>query len=304
VRRAGWDNTFWNVDATISAILGDPVGATLGTAVVNPLVQGIFEKDAASALPTTLMPAAHGTDRSDFIRIDGAADRTIRNNTCVFPTGFACDFNPILPPSIPDKCIKKSLDHWAFVNLHDCGIDDGIYVVFWSSSCDNSDCKSHAGNGDSSTFGFFEVVQPSHDVTFDFMVGTVLAKNATRRFSSHNTNTYTSLGGTDISFVIDAPVDTWGPTTDPIHLNGENVRGMTTWRPAHGTFINNLFPTDQDGNDWRTACVEIDNSVMARRLILDFSQANNPAWWEISTIGTIKVGCARERCPPNDFQND
>ena len=48
------------------------------------------------ALPTTLIPAAEGVDRSQLIRIDGHSDGEERVNTCVAP-GFACGLNPVVP---------------------------------------------------------------------------------------------------------------------------------------------------------------------------------------------------------------
>jgi hypothetical protein len=55
-----------------------------------------------NAMPTTLMPTAHGDDLNDLIRIKGHSDREKRNNTCVGP-GFACGLNP----SVPDAMLRR-----------------------------------------------------------------------------------------------------------------------------------------------------------------------------------------------------
>src|SRR5204863_5124200 len=67
VFRPGWERHFWDhvaIDAAVGAILGNPIlGPIIGETGVTGLVNGIAEKNAASALPTVLMPAEHGTDR-------------------------------------------------------------------------------------------------------------------------------------------------------------------------------------------------------------------------------------------------
>src|SRR5262249_26025512 len=153
------------------------------------LVNGFVEKNAASALPTVLMPAAHGTDRKDLIRIDGATDREKRNNTCVFGRGFACGLNPKIPETVPAACQRK-VGNWTFVDFSptpaqpnpDCGIDYGYFVVFWSADCDDSDCADRAGG--EKRYGFFEVVESSADNTLERIMRDVLDHNRGRTFPS------------------------------------------------------------------------------------------------------------------------
>jgi hypothetical protein len=296
VFRPGWDPTFWNhveIDIAVAAITGNPIlGPLLGETVVDSLINGIAESEAASALPTVLMPAAHGIEISQLIRIQGAADRKLRNNTCVYPSGFACGLNPVLPDDLEQRCTKHVGEHWSFVELvypdSPCDEND-LFVVLWRSGCDDSTCSEDAG-GDTPTYGFFEVIEKTHDITLGKVISTTLANNGGRTFPSRLTSVYTTFAGADIHFQADAPVDTWG-------INDPSIGAMKDWRLAQGTVVNNLYPGN---NDWRKACVEVDNPHQERRLILDFHDANDPRWCEIPIKDPIKYGCAREPCPKSD----
>jgi hypothetical protein len=290
VFRPGWDPDHWDhigIDAAMTAITGNPVlGPLLGETVGISLVNGIVEKEASSALPTVLIPTAHGTDRNNLIRIDGSADRKLRNNTCVYGPGFACGLNPYLPPGF-EKCTKHHGENWSFVDLADTGDtceNDGIFVVFWRSQCDDSDCSDRAG-GDRPGYGFFEVIEKTHDITLGKVMYTTLANNGGRLFPSRLASTYTTFGGTDIHFAADAPVDSWG-ILDP------------TIGDMKGDIVNNLYPGN---NDWRKSCVEVDNAFQSKRLILDFHDPKAPRWCEIPIKDPIKYGCAREPCPKSDI---
>jgi hypothetical protein len=307
VYRPGWDETFWDhvtLDVAITALVGNPIlGPLLGETVVPMLINSIAEKEASSAVPTVLIPAKHGTEETELIRIDGAADRALRNNTCVALPGFACGLNPDRPDKF-EPCTKHVGDHWMFIDLADAnpscetwvindktfaGIDD-IFVVMWKSACDDSTCSEHAG-GTAPTYGFFEVIEKTHDITLGKVISTTLANNGGRNFPSRSPAVYTTFDGTDIHFQMDTPVDTWG-ISDPA------IDSMKDWRLAQGTIVNNLYPGN---NDWRHACVEVDNWHLEKRLILDFHDANDPRWCEIAIKEPIKYGCAREPCPKSDL---
>ena len=271
--------------------MGNPVlGTLLGETAAQSLINGFVEGNAASALPTTLLPTAHGTDRTTMLRIEGRPDREKRNNTCVSPPGFFCGLNPVNPPEF-SACTKNVGDYWSFIDLSNpkCE-DDGIYVVYWHSLCDDSTCVEHAG-GDTPSYGFFEVVEKTHDITLSKVINTTLANNSgIGRYPSRLPSTYTTFNGTSVNFTFDVPVDTW-PISDP------SVAAMTDWRLAQGDIVNNLYP---GYNDWRKSCVEVDNSHLMKRRILDFHDPADPRWCEIDLTKPIKYGCARELCPPSD----
>ena len=291
--RPGWDPGFWDhvaIDAAISALVGNPVlGVLLGETAATSLINGVAEGNAASALPTVLMPTAHGIDRTHLIRIEGAQNRELRNNTCIYPPGFACGLNPVLPAEF-EPCTKHIGDNWSFVDLNGGACeDDGIYVVFWRSSCDDSTCGEHAGSA-APSYGFFEVVEKTHDISLGMVISRTLGANGGRRFPSRLPSTYTAFDGDDIHFQFDTPVDTW-PISDP------RLAKMPDWRLAEGDIVNNPYPGN---NDWRKSCVEIDNYHLLRRRILDFHDPADPRWCEIPIKDPIKYGCAREPCPKSD----
>ena len=305
VYRAGWDPTFFNhvsIDGVASAMMNGPaIGTLVGEAAIYGFLKEFAEKNAASALPTVLLPRAHGLDRTDLIRINGAIDREKRNNTCVAPPGFACGLDLVVPKAMIDHCSKTS-GRWTFIDLAkpDNGCeDDGLFVVVWTGLCDTDQCRSDAG-ADDRNYGFFEVIEAGGDFTIDDVMTKTLAHNAGRSFASQGESTYTPIAGSDVHFEFDSPVETWGIDDDAYHAPGETTRDMTSWRPIQGGIVSNLYPTDQNGNLWRKACVEVMNFPKNTRRILDFSQVDNPQSCNATVTPLGRYGCARERCRESD----
>jgi hypothetical protein len=217
--------------------------------------------------------------RKALIRIEGSTNRQARNNTCVYP-GFACGLNPVLPVlnplhpvpgSIPSACVQPAEEGWQFVNLAttdppDCNL--GLYVAFWSSPCRDDACAADAG-GDTPSYGFFEVFdEPSQGISFVQFLNTILYNNRGRSFTYRGANVYTDYHGRNIFFEPGAPIDVWGILND-------NDRDMTAWRPARGDIVRNFYPAGP-GGQWRPSCVEVDNPVIGRRLVLDLSIHDHP----------------------------
>jgi hypothetical protein len=299
----GWDPT-GALDSV--PVLSDVLSATR----FHELVQLLSEKDQASGVWTTLMPAGFKVDRKALIRIEGSTNRKNRNNTCVYPPGFACGLNPVLPlldiwplvpdlrqvPGIPLPCVQHAEAGWQFVNLAttdpNCGQDLGLYVAFWSSPCQDDACAADAG-GDKPSYGFFDVFDaPSQGISFAQFWQTILSNNRGRSFSYRGGNVYTDYFGRNIFFDPGAPIGVWGILND-------NQRDMTAWRPAQGDIVRNLYPGSSPGGLWRPSCVEVDNPVLRRRRVLDLSFHDHPAWCEFDIKPSNMCGCDRERCPPD-----
>ena len=103
VFRPGWDAdaiSSLTIDAATTALVGDPIlGTLLGETLVKSVIDGVAAR-TKPAIATTLMPVRGALSGNELIRVEGAADPTRRNNTCVHPLGFACGLNPVIPDAV------------------------------------------------------------------------------------------------------------------------------------------------------------------------------------------------------------
>lgn len=231
------------------------------------LIEPWFKQEDAWARPTTLMPLAAGVDYNHFVRLDGSRDDGDRVNTCVAP-GFACGLNPVVPSGIPEACLLKN-GNWTFIDFNatspGCDMFYGFYVVVYKQPCVPADCQKQAGDGGS--FGFFEVTF-SHNL--EQLANDVLTLNQGTTFVGGNkVNVYKAPGGRTYHFrPMTSGSQVWG--VEAVE-DGATVttfeREIWKWPLADGEIMRSR------GHE---GCVVIDNPLMQQRLILDYTDANDP----------------------------
>jgi hypothetical protein len=258
------------------------------------LFEGILDIEDAWARPTTLMPRAAGLDYNHFIRIDGAPDDDDRVNTCIAP-GFACGLNPVIPSGIPEACLLRN-GNWTVVDMNSttlgCDLNYGFYVVVYKQTCVPTDCQKEAGDGGS--FGFFEV---THAHSLEGLLQSVTAANQGKTFRPNKINVYSGTGGRTYTF---QPMTSGGYDWGMISVaQGSNVanfeRDISKWPLVQGELMQ---------SSGHNGCVQIDNPTMNLRLILDYSDANNPKRTRVSLLhGGARCGCPLvDECLPPRYE--
>lgn len=264
------------------------------------LVAGIGKHDDdGPVVPTTLMPT--GSDRSvqDLIRIDGfnkevdlGSDR--RLNTCVAPD-FACGVSL----RIPDAYFTKL----GCMNQKVAADGQGLWVFIDAATVDPTraiDCTNGSRTGRfmvaaylfggrfGDNRGFFEA-HAADGMTFDAFQAAVLAKNFNRtfQFDTMTPNSYTTLSGRTIQFVVPFPGDgdksAWTITsTGDAALDGLG-NDIDNWPLASGDVLSG------DGK----GLVTFKNAGLRSNLILDFTDAGEP-----KRLVTMPRLPPPPKCPP------
>ncbi|MER9420096.1 hypothetical protein NKI95_29830 [Mesorhizobium sp. M0306] len=249
-------------------------------------------KDNGNALPTTLMPSRAGSDRADFIRIDGANFERDRINTGVLP-GFACGLNINIPatflgrqvpshpavyhppgtqPPIEAPAILRD-GPWVFI---DCSTGSpnwhnnlNLYIAAHIQDCSTGACFLASGSLhlakpyiNASNFGFFEVISADR-MDFNQFIASVKTRNGGRTYVSEGENVYATTDGRVIHFNPNASGDgyQWGI----LSVNGQAFdSNIHHWPLARGDIMNT-----EPGTDGHNGYVTVDNPYMKQRLVLD-----------------------------------
>jgi len=225
------------------------------------------------AVPTTIMPARGGLDRSELISISGHINPNKRNNACVAP-GFACGLNPVVPASIPEECIERD-GPWTFVDFSGgrCPHKYDFFVAVYSAGCTSRSCRLGGGR-----FGFIEAAEPSAEMDFRIFKNRVLAANGGRDFGSDRVNIYVTSSGLPIEFVPNVKsLREWGIKSIAFK---KTTTDMRKWKLATGDIMNSAAP----GVVW------FDNCAIRKRLVLDSSNPYWPRHFEQS-LPMDTVGC-------------
>jgi hypothetical protein len=247
----------------------------------------IADTEDAWARPITLMPKRGGVDYRDFIRIAGNPDEEDRANTCVGPS-FACGLNPEIPAGIPEACVRRR-DNWGFIDFTastpGCDLNYGYYVVFYREACDNSECRSAAG--ETGSFGFFQVTMARNGL--EQLEADTLAANGSWDYQSNKINLFVDVDGRQFSFqpLSSAPFK-WGMVSVSQGTSVTNYElDMKSWPLASGERMRSVNPS---------GCIEIDNPLADQRLILDYTDAMQPRRTRLK-LSTISRLCT---CPLPD----
>jgi hypothetical protein len=201
-----------------------------------------------------VIPTRAGTDRSDLARIDGAADRTVRANTCVAPE-LACGENPVLPDGLapcaygdggrPSPVALPA--GWLFVDPARCGRRDGIYLALYRRT-------------DEVSWGFV-TVGSARGQSFATFVRRMLAANGARRYGPHDADVIVTDAGRRIECT---PVP--APGVFPVaSVDGRPLGDPATWPLVAGDLLR---------SDGHTGLVRL--SVPCQQVVLDLRDALRP----------------------------
>ncbi|MBS0156146.1 MAG: hypothetical protein JSS38_16255 [Nitrospira sp.] len=230
------------------------------------------DKQWALPLPTTLMPTNYGTERNDFIRLDGFPGRE-NHNTCVAPN-FACGWYPVIPQRYTNNPERVKTDKgaswsWTFI---DASRDEGFYVALYMRAYDLGppDCANKPPPKNpfcglvNRPYGFFEVAEASK-FSFDEFRSRVLANND-KLFQRGGI--YETTFGDRIEFTMPHGIPSNKYEWSIKRINDvQQDSDIGHWPLAEGSIINSRG---------KSGYVEIRNPSLHQTLVLDFTVVDHP----------------------------
>jgi hypothetical protein len=237
----------------------------------------LTDEERGWSRPTTIIPRNQSVnfDIQNMMRFVGnrdSIDGAKGQNLCVAP-GFACGLaftlgNIIGAEEIKNQC-SMTAGNWTFFsliqgrNVSTICPNYGFFAAMYVQQCDTEVCSSKADD-----YGLLEIQEQNKIGNLDFnQFQLKVLENNPGTFSSNSTNTYITVSGERIIFVID-PLD---GQSSIVEYNGTRYdRNYQQWPIAKSDTIQSTTP----------GRLTIDNPKIGERLILDMTVPMLPKRFE------------------------